>query len=173
MFDYLIRIFLIAIAVSWAASRRILHSIPHQTERIPSAFTVICVLVISQRLLFLFVETPLKEYQFAQAFFEFHRLENNILHWLDLTFGLALVAVSEEIVFRKIALKWLESWLKRPVTIIIISGLFFGASHWGSGFANVSSNFLYGAISMFLFMRSRQLWPQMVAHWLVNFIAFT
>ena len=94
------------------------------------------------------------------------------LYWLDLTLGLFLVALSEELVFRKLALSWLLK-TRRPISqIVVISACFFSLMHWGSGPGRVLVTFVIGSIYMMTYLKLRKLWPLVLAHWIEDFIGF-
>jgi membrane protease YdiL (CAAX protease family) len=94
------------------------------------------------------------------------------LHVFDILFGLALVAVSEEVLFRRCARHVLQPYLGSGVAMIVASALLFGAYHWWTGIGNIISVTLIGVILMIFYMRSKALWPVVAAHYATNVIAF-
>jgi membrane protease YdiL (CAAX protease family) len=97
------------------------------------------------------------------------------LYGLDLTFGLALVAFQEEIVFRRCARhlfrslgdRWGDGW-----GMILATSLMFGAYHWWTGIPNVISAALFGIAAMLFYRRAGAIWPIMIVHYIMDFIAF-
>lgn len=94
------------------------------------------------------------------------------LRWIDLTFGIALVAVHEEIVFRRcarfaLAKIWGDGW-----RMVIAAALIFGAYHWWTGIGNMVYAALFGIVAMIAFRRMGVLWPVMIAHYAVDAITF-
>jgi uncharacterized protein len=59
------------------------------------------------------------------------------LHLFDAVFGLALVAYSEEIVFRRCARHLFRMYLNDGYTLVIATSLLFGAYHWWTGIGNI------------------------------------
>jgi membrane protease YdiL (CAAX protease family) len=95
------------------------------------------------------------------------------LHWLDLTAGLALVAVSEELIARKLLWAILDAWRIKPTGIFVVSSAFFGLFHWSHGLAAVLSTALTGALLMALYRQSGSLRPCIVVHYFVDLFVFT
>jgi CAAX protease family protein len=95
------------------------------------------------------------------------------LYFIDLVFGLALVAVSEEIIFRRCARHVLQSCLGDGVATIAATSLLFGCYHWWAGLGTVVTATIIGVLLMLMFKRSVALWPVALAHYCVDIIAFT
>ena len=93
--------------------------------------------------------------------------------WIDLTIGLALVAVSEEFVFRGVARRALEQRGVGRIGVITLSALFFSAFHWWHGVPNILSTAILGAIFMAVYIRTNSLWPVILAHYGINLIVFS
>ncbi|MBK8159715.1 MAG: CPBP family intramembrane metalloprotease [Rhodospirillaceae bacterium] len=94
------------------------------------------------------------------------------LYFVDLTLGLALVAVHEELVFRKLGYHALKSVLRSELAIVIVSALVFGLYHWWRGAAGIIGAALYGLLAMPCYRLTGSLWPIVFAHFLVDYIAF-
>jgi membrane protease YdiL (CAAX protease family) len=92
---------------------------------------------------------------------------------IDLTFGLMMVAVCEELVFRGYLFALLRRFTSHRASIVILSGAAFGLIHWSGGIHRVVATSLIGAIFMMLYIRSRSLHPLIVAHFIINFFAFS
>jgi membrane protease YdiL (CAAX protease family) len=107
-----------------------------------------------------------------RGWFDFHALADPGLYWLDLTFGLFAVAVSEELIFRKLAMKLLERSGQTPAQIIVTSALVFALVHWGSGPGRMLYVFVIGMVYMAVYVHLKRLWPLVFAHWAENFLAF-
>jgi hypothetical protein len=95
------------------------------------------------------------------------------LYFIDLAFGLALVAISEEIVFRRCIGHVLQPYLGDGAVAVIAASLLFGCYHWWTGLGNVVSATIIGTLLMLMLKRSVALWPVALAHYLVDIIAFT
>jgi membrane protease YdiL (CAAX protease family) len=104
---------------------------------------------------------------------QFPYLEYGPLKMFDLTVGLALVAASEEMVFRY---AFARAWLQRGGGVgglYLVSSLAFGLLHAPQGVSAVVDAFVAGLIFMFFYRRIGLLWPPMLAHYLVNFLIFS
>jgi len=97
----------------------------------------------------------------------------------DLTGKIVWVFVSmtagfcEEVAFRGYIMTRLRllgkfnSW----IIPVIVSAVFFGAGHIYQGFSNVIVLTIYGAMFSLLYIRTRSLWPCVIAHFLNNVFA--
>ncbi|MBW1803282.1 MAG: CPBP family intramembrane metalloprotease [Deltaproteobacteria bacterium] len=90
--------------------------------------------------------------------------------WIDLTVGLLLVAIIEELVFRGYVYRFLLRYIPNTLMIVVISALGFGLIHWSRGLIGVLSASAAGAVFMALYIRTRSLPPIILAHFAVNFI---
>jgi membrane protease YdiL (CAAX protease family) len=94
------------------------------------------------------------------------------LNVFDLVFGLALVAASEEIVFRRLLRNASQSYLGDGAFAVLVTSLVFGAYHWWSGIGNILTAAAIGILFMVMYRRSGALWPVVLAHYLVDLVAF-
>jgi membrane protease YdiL (CAAX protease family) len=92
-------------------------------------------------------------------------------HFIDLTFGLLLVAIHEEILFRRVA-RVVFRPLGDGAAMIAVSSIIFGLFHWWTGLPNMILATLAGAFLMLLYRRAGALWPAIVAHYLMDFWIF-
>jgi uncharacterized protein len=93
------------------------------------------------------------------------------LRLLDLTLGLALVAFSEEIVFRRCARHMLTTYLGDGM-LVLATSLLFGCYHWWAGLGAMVDAALVGALFMIFYQRSGALWPVVIAHDLIDLYFF-
>ncbi len=94
------------------------------------------------------------------------------LHIFDAVFGLALVAYSEEIVFRRCARQVLQTYLKDGYAMVVVTSILFGAYHWWTGIGNIVEAVLMGVLLMLFYRRSAALWPVVFAHYLTDIVDF-
>ena len=95
------------------------------------------------------------------------------LNVFDLIAGLALVATSEEIIFRRLLRNASQPYLGDGVFAILMTSLIFGAYHWWSGIGNILLAATTGIFFMTMYRRSGALWPVVLAHYLIDLIAFS
>ncbi len=95
-----------------------------------------------------------------------------IWDWIDLTFGLALVGIFEELVFRGYMNTFIGRYTKNPFAIVLISSVAFGLAHWSLGLHAVIVTSAVGAVFMVAYLRTRSLPAIMLAHFMVNFIDY-
>jgi uncharacterized protein len=93
------------------------------------------------------------------------------LHFIDLTFGLMLVAVHEEIFFRRVA-RVVFRPLGDGIGMIALSSVIFGLFHWWTGLPNMLVATAAGVFLMLLYRRTGALWPAIIAHYLIDFLIF-
>ncbi|MHC2336746.1 CPBP family intramembrane glutamic endopeptidase [Bradyrhizobium sp. USDA 4454] len=94
------------------------------------------------------------------------------LNAFDLVFGLALVAGSEEIIFRQYIRQAFQPFVGNGMFAVLTTSILFGAYHWWAGFGNVLLATVIGVFLMLMLRRSGALWPVAFAHYLVDLIVF-
>jgi CAAX protease family protein len=94
------------------------------------------------------------------------------LNEFDLVLGLALVAVSEEIIFRQYLSRALKPFLGDGILAVLATSILFGAYHWWVGLGNVLDATVSGALFMLMLRRCGVLWPVCLAHYLMDLVAF-
>ena len=99
-------------------------------------------------------------------------IENPSWKWIDLTAGLLMVGISEELVFRGYLHTFLARYTRNSFIIIGISAVAFGFIHWSGGLHQVIVTSVIGAVFMILYLRTHSLFAIMLAHFAVNFIDF-
>lgn len=97
---------------------------------------------------------------------------NHLWQWIDLTFGLLMVGICEEMVFRGYLRTFIARFTRSHLIVIGISSVAFGFIHWSEGFNKVFVTSVVGAVFMVLYIRTRSLPAVMLAHFAVNFIDF-
>jgi len=93
-------------------------------------------------------------------------------NWIDLTFGLLLVGICEELVFRGFLCTFISRYTKNPFAIVIISSVAFGFIHWSLGMHAVIIASAIGVVFMIAYLRTSSLPAIMLAHFAINFIDF-
>ena len=94
------------------------------------------------------------------------------LHVLDIFFGLGLVALSEEILFRRCAHHLLKSYLDDGYALVLATSCMFGAFHWWTGFGNIGGAVVTGGLLMTLYRRSGALCTAVFGHYLADVVNF-
>jgi membrane protease YdiL (CAAX protease family) len=94
-----------------------------------------------------------------------------LLHLFDLTFGLALVAIHEELFFRRFA-RIAFRRLGDGFAMILATSVIFGFYHWWAGLPNILVTMVIGALLMQLYRVTGALWPAMVIHYFVDLYEF-
>jgi membrane protease YdiL (CAAX protease family) len=103
----------------------------------------------------------------------FPPLDNPAWEAFDLTFGLLLVAVSEELVFRRL---WLSWWAKKGGSLAGLywgSAVVFGLLHLPQGLADTAIAVVWGLLLMHLYRRSGSLAMVVLVHYAVDLWYFT
>jgi len=94
------------------------------------------------------------------------------LYLVDVVFGLALVAYSEEIVFRRCAGHVFQNYLGNSHLLVFVTSLLFGAYHWWTGIGNIVEATMIGVLLMLFLQRSEALWPVVLGHYLTDVVDF-
>lgn len=99
-------------------------------------------------------------------------ITNPVWNWIDLTFGLFMVGIFEELIFRGYMHTFISRYTKSSFAIVVISAVAFGLIHWSFGLHDVLITSTIGAVFMTAYLRTRSLPALMLAHFAVNFIDF-
>ncbi len=92
---------------------------------------------------------------------------------LDMTVGLALVAIAEEVIFRGLAFTALKEKGYSPSSVFIISGIAFGLIHWSAGPVAIVTTAITGAGLMVCMWKTRSILPTIIAHYIINYLSFS
>jgi membrane protease YdiL (CAAX protease family) len=90
------------------------------------------------------------------------------LYAVDVTFGIALVAYQEEVLFRRCARAVLSTKLGDGTVMVIASALLFGSYHWSRGLGTIISAILFGIVAMCFYLRAGMLWPLVLVHYMTD-----
>ena len=99
-------------------------------------------------------------------------ITNPLWNWIDLTFGLLMVGIFEELIFRGYMHTFISRYTKNSFAIVVISAVAFGLIHWSLGLHDVLITSIIGAVFMIAYLRTRSLPAIALAHFAVNFIDF-
>jgi membrane protease YdiL (CAAX protease family) len=91
---------------------------------------------------------------------------------LDLSVGLALVAYSEEVIFRRCLRKVLADRVGDNAKMVIGAALMFAGFHWWSGAGNIAAALSFGVVAMLAYRRIGALSPVVLAHYLCDVLNF-
>ncbi|SDK60122.1 hypothetical protein SAMN05660337_0950 [Maridesulfovibrio ferrireducens] len=98
---------------------------------------------------------------------------DSTLYTFDMTVGLMLVAIAEEIIFRGLTFTVLKEKGVSPAAIFIISGIAFGLIHWSAGPVAVVATALTGSGLMICMWKTKSILPTIVAHYIINYLSFS
>jgi len=96
---------------------------------------------------------------------------NEYWRWFDLTVGMLLVAVSEELVFRGVLLSFLRKHMS-TLSASIVSIVVFGLIHWGRGLESVVGSCVWAILPTYFVVKYRSIYPVIIAHFVTDFLAF-
>ncbi len=171
LIDYLTRVLVLAVCFTWPVSRIIVLEPPDNSLHFGWLILSTILLVLLGATINDRVEALIFGIANLLRLYEFSYIEDDNLYLLDLTIGLFLVALSEELVFRKLALSWLREAGYPTIQIALISAFFFSLAHWGRGFGTMLSALLIGCLFMASYLVVGRLWPLVAAHWIIDFNA--
>lgn len=104
--------------------------------------------------------------------FRYPVVESKILYWLDITFGLAVTAISEEFVFRGVFAVFMARYLPGTTLMVVVSAVVFALIHWSHGVTSMVVAGLAGVALMALYLRTGSVLPGIAAHYFVNLADF-
>jgi uncharacterized protein len=99
-------------------------------------------------------------------------IKSPVWNWVDLTFGLLMVGICEELIFRGFLYTFISRYTKNSYAIVLLSSVAFGIIHWSLGLHAVLVTTIIGAVFMIAYLRTRSLPAIMLAHFAINFIDF-
>lgn len=100
------------------------------------------------------------------------RIEDMVLLSFDMTIGLALVAITEEFIFRYKLNEFLEGWQVSLPLRYLVSALLFCLIHSPQGLISLVETFIWGIVLFYLYQKSRSLHFVVVIHFITNFVVF-
>lgn len=103
-----------------------------------------------------------------ERLFHYPVIENPTYFVVDVTAGLALAAVAEELIFRKIAGSFFQKLPFHPAALIAGAAILYAASHWGQGIWIMANMFVFGAAFMFVYLRVGRIWLLVLVHYAAN-----
>ena len=143
-------------------------------RRVPiiEAIVISVGLMIGLILLNNLVKLPLDDWLPQTKLFVFPEIESKSLLIFDLTVGLMITAVSEEIVWRSLFWHLFTSLVASRAALYIASATLFALGHWSNGVGNVIFAFLAGVFLMAAFLKTGSLLPVIAGHYLTDLILF-
>ena len=99
-------------------------------------------------------------------------IKSTTWNWADLTVGLLMVGIFEELVFRGFMCTYLSKYTRSRFAVVLISSIAFGLIHWSSGLHVVLITSVIGAVFMIAYLKTRSLPAIMLAHFAINFIDY-
>ncbi len=171
--DYGTRIASIALLLAVPALRT--HALRRDRRRCSRLELILLVIVaiFVMRVVGVLVSIPLDTAVPSLDLFDYPRIETPWLRVFDLTVGLAFVAVTEELVGRRIAFAILKRHIASPLLIVALSSVTFGLMHWSHGLGSMLSAIIAGAILMAVYMRTGSLMAVISIHFAVNLWSFS
>ena len=170
--DYGSRVISLAIILGLPALR--VHALKSDRRRCSQMLLIVLVatatLVVT--VLFARLAPPLEAAVPAFDLFDFPRIEILWLRVFDVTLGLVFVAVTEELVGRRVTLAILRRRFESGLVIVVVSAALFSLMHWSHGVGSFVVAGIAGAIFMVVYMRTGSLVAVIAAHFLIDLIAF-
>jgi membrane protease YdiL (CAAX protease family) len=141
---------------------------------LPRLSSVFVIGVSISLLLIHFISKDFFNIYFAKYYlFSFPAYPTKIAKTIDLSVGLLLVALSEEIIFRGLLINVLLRF-KRITNLHAgcISLVLFALIHYGSGVTNILTAFIWAIIPTMIAIRMRRINELIIIHWLTNLYLF-
>jgi hypothetical protein len=92
---------------------------------------------------------------------------------IDIAFGLALVAYSEEVIFRRCGRAVVADLVGDNSTMVIVTAVMFASYHWWTGIGNMTAAMVFGTLAMLLYRRAGMLLPVVLSHYLCDVLNFS
>jgi uncharacterized protein len=104
--------------------------------------------------------------------FNYPKYDSLISKIIDLTFGLVIVALTEELIFRGYLYSYLKDRKFNAAKIIIISSIVFGLIHWSVGIVPIFTTALWGVFAIVSVIKTNSIFPSLFAHYIIDLISF-
>jgi membrane protease YdiL (CAAX protease family) len=129
-------------------------------------------LIVVERLSSMFIARPLTEQFPDSALFAFPQYANDTIRLLDLTVGMFLVGLSEELLFRRALIEMLlkQSWPR--LAVVFGSAVPFACIHWYGGIGHVIYALPFGLFAALIYLQFRSLWMLVVIHAAADLFVF-
>ena len=101
------------------------------------------------------------------------KIENPFIKVFDLTAGLLLVSITEELIFRGYYFSVLKNYTKSPFIIITVSSFMFGLIHWSLGLHGIIVAAIWGILPMIAIWKTGSVFPAIAAHYVTDFVGFS
>lgn len=169
--DYAIRLIVLSSLLVWRPARS---AIASAFKAIPGVRFLLWVagLAAAARLLDVTLRFPLDARFPELALFRWPAPDSDVLFLFDLTFGLALVAASEELLFRVFFAAVAAPLLREGLPTIAASALLFALAHWSQGPGAALAALGMGALYMAAYLRTGSILPSLFGHYAVDLHAF-
>ncbi len=99
-------------------------------------------------------------------------ITNPYIKTFDLTVGVALVSITEELIFRAYFYSVLKGVIKKTGVLIAVSCVVFGFSHWSLGWNIIITATVWSILPMYVMVRTGSVVPALIAHYVTDFAAF-
>ena len=96
-----------------------------------------------------------------------------VVEQIDLYFGLFVVAVVEEVIFRGLYFTILSRYIRGVSARFVVASLVFGLIHWSLGLSAIVHTAIIGGVFMVCRWKTGSVIPTIIAHFVVNYIAFS
>ncbi|MBW2092896.1 MAG: CPBP family intramembrane metalloprotease [Deltaproteobacteria bacterium] len=101
------------------------------------------------------------------------KIENPALDKIDFYFGLVLVGIIEEMIFRGFCVSLLRKYLSSAFFVFFLASLIFGFIHWSLGLHAVITTALWGILPLVVMWKTGSVIPSVLAHILTNMVSFS
>ncbi len=167
LIDYALRLSLCVLAVALGGLTIAKFKVDSWGRMVLLSVVVLAVILLSYKLYRAFYAPfPL----FGLPIAKFPDIEDPWLSALDLSLGMALVALSEEFVFRYLFARAIPN---SRTALYVLSGLAFGFLHAPQGLGLVVEATFAGIVLMFLYRRTGTLTAPVAVHFLTDLILFS
>lgn len=109
----------------------------------------------------------------TQLISAYPKITNRYVDAFDLTVGIVLVSVSEELIFRGYFYSVVKHYVKKPFVLVVLSAFVFGLIHWSMGLHAIVTTAIWGILPMVVMVRTGSVIPALIAHYLTDVISLS
>lgn len=81
-------------------------------------------------------------------------------------------AFIEEFYYRALFWKLVKNLKRNVIIYIFLSSFIFASVHWEGGIINIFTTFFYGIICSIIFVKTKNLWPLIIGHFVTDYFLF-
>ena len=112
---------------------------------------------------------------YIPPYFYYQSMQPNILllKWLSTIYFALSAGIVEELYYRGLFYKIVESTSNPKLLYLLLSPVFFAIAHWEQGADGVLANYIFGVLASLFYLKFKNLWPLIFGHVITDYVWFS